>query len=183
MGQDVTGAISLGQNFVGQDVVGQDVTGAKLLGQNVVGQEVSGAERRGAERRGAGRHWGNIPGAGRRGAGRRGAELRGAGRRWGKISGAGGHGAEGSGAGSGSPSASDHLIRKIFQECVGTVAGSMNIPSNEIVITGCIRNKTMYVPSRDPVTISGAPNPIPKPPTPSIQFIISECAFTEYTGI
>ena len=42
VGQDVTGAISLGQSFVGQDVVGQDVTGAKFLGQNVVGQEVVG---------------------------------------------------------------------------------------------------------------------------------------------
>ena len=69
VGQDVTGAISLGQNVVGQDCrrsvgqvvvghkfVGQDVTGAISLVQNVVGQKVSGAGRRGAELRGAGRY-------------------------------------------------------------------------------------------------------------------------------
>ena len=44
---------------MGQNFVGQDVTGAKSLGQNV-GDRTSG---RGAELRGAGRHWGNIPGA------------------------------------------------------------------------------------------------------------------------
>lgn len=38
-------------------------------------------------------------------------------------------------------------------------------------------------PSRLPVTISGAPSPIPKPPTPSILFMISLWPFTEYTGI
>lgn len=39
------------------------------------------------------------------------------------------------------------------------------------------------LPSRLPVTISGAPSPIPSPPTPSIVFIISLWPFTEYTGI
>lgn len=39
------------------------------------------------------------------------------------------------------------------------------------------------LPSRLPVTISGAPSPIPSPPTPSMVFIISLWPFTEYTGI
>ena len=39
-----------------------------------------------------------------------------------------------------------------------------------------------HLPSRLPVTISGAPSPIPSPPTPSIVFIISLWPFTEYTG-
>ena len=38
----------------------------------------------------------------------------------------------------------------------------------------------MCQPSRLPVTISGAPSPIPKPPTASIQLIISSWALTEY---
>lgn len=38
-------------------------------------------------------------------------------------------------------------------------------------------------PSRLPVTISGAPSPIPSPPTPSMVFMISLWPFTEYTGI
>ena len=45
---------------MGPKVVGQDVTGAISLGQNLVNG--------GAGRRGAGRHWGKIPGAERRGA-------------------------------------------------------------------------------------------------------------------
>lgn len=39
------------------------------------------------------------------------------------------------------------------------------------------------LPSRLPVTISGAPSPIPSPPTPSIVFIISLWPLTEYTGV
>ena len=54
VGQDVSWA----RRAVGPEVVGQDVTGAISLGQNFVGQDV----------RGAGRHWGKIPGAERRGA-------------------------------------------------------------------------------------------------------------------
>ena len=37
----------------------------------------------------------------------------------------------------------------------------------------------MPLPSLLPVTISGAPSPIPRPPTPSIELMISLCAFTE----
>lgn len=40
----------------------------------------------------------------------------------------------------------------------------------------------MLLPSLLPVTISGAPSPIARPPTPSILFSISLWAFTVYTG-
>jgi len=41
---------------------------------------------------------------------------------------------------------------------------------------------TICSPSRPAVAISGAPSPMPSPPTPSIALMISRCAFTEYTG-
>lgn len=45
------------------------------------------------------------------------------------------------------------------------------------------RAELTHSPSRLPVTISGAPSPIPRPPTPSMLLMISLCPFTEYTGI
>uniref|UniRef100_A0A3B3UL59 Uncharacterized protein n=1 Tax=Poecilia latipinna TaxID=48699 RepID=A0A3B3UL59_9TELE len=40
----------------------------------------------------------------------------------------------------------------------------------------------LFLPSLLPVTISGAPSPIPRPPTPSMLFTISLWAFVVYTG-
>lgn len=46
----------------------------------------------------------------------------------------------------------------------------------------CTLFPALNQPSLLPVTISGAPSPIPRPPTPSILLSISLWAFTEYTG-
>ena len=58
---------------------------------------------------------------------------------------------------------------------VSPSAGSM-------VATGasfCRVSHTLTLPSLLPVTISGAPPPIPSPPHPSIALMISECPLTE----
>jgi len=54
--------------------------------------------------------------------------------------------------------------------------------AGSIIATGtsfCLGSQTLTAPSRLAVAISGAPSPIPRPPIPSIAFIISLCAFTE----
>ena len=62
MGQDVSRAGC--SPSVGPEFVGQDLTGAISLGQEVLGQDVSRARSScWAELRGERRHWGNISGA------------------------------------------------------------------------------------------------------------------------
>eukprot|EP01139_Manchomonas_bermudensis_P006296 Amastigsp_a176881_27.p2 type:complete len:134 gc:universal Amastigsp_a176881_27:495-94(-) len=46
----------------------------------------------------------------------------------------------------------------------------------------CLGSQTLTVPSRDAVTISGAPPPIPRPPQPSIALTIALWPATLYTG-
>ena len=58
---------------------------------------------------------------------------------------------------------------------VSPSAGSMVATA----VSFCRVSHTLTLPSLLPVTSSGAPPPIPSPPQPSIELMISECPLTE----
>ena len=57
--------------------------------------------------------------------------------------------------------------------------GIQDLESTASVIKVTQMMDALKAPSREPVTISGAPSPTPSPPTASMQLMICECAFTE----